>query len=150
MPGPAKNPIGSSGGKLPPPSTPKIKSGSSSFQMPTSSSSQVPKTKSGSGLKILWIPGRRKHHDKGVYKPSNYNIEHKHGDRKNDTWNLGGSKSHEDILTGGWVQWTFFTNIEIRQEKPNIFMTFCNIPQQWKRWSWGSLETETGINNTSV
>ncbi|XP_031627695.1 uncharacterized protein LOC116343638 [Contarinia nasturtii] len=98
MPGPAKMPA-ASGGKLPP-TSPKIKSGSSSFQMPTSSSSLPLKSKSGSGLRILWIPGRRKHHDKGAYKPTNYNIEHKHGDRKNETWNLGGSKSHEDILTG--------------------------------------------------
>lgn len=58
------------------------------------------KNKSGTSLKILWIPGRKKHHDKGVYKPTKQNIEHKHGERKNEMWNLGGSKSHDDVLTG--------------------------------------------------
>lgn len=66
------------------------------FQMPP-----PPKPKSSTSMKILWIPGRKKQHDKGVYRPTNYKIEHKHGERKNEAWSLGGSKSHEDILTGG-------------------------------------------------
>lgn len=62
------------------------------------------KNKSGSGLKILWIPGRKKqHHDKGVYKPTNYKVEHKHNDRNNESWSLGGSKAHEDIVGGRYV-----------------------------------------------
>lgn len=52
------------------------------------------------GLKILWIPGRKKHHDKGVFKPTNYNIEHKHADHKNESWSLGGSKMHDEIANG--------------------------------------------------
>lgn len=58
------------------------------------------RNKSGTGLKILWIPGRKKHHDKGVFKPTSYNIEHKHGDRKNEPWSLGGSKAHDEIAGG--------------------------------------------------
>ncbi|XP_055297773.1 uncharacterized protein LOC129566154 isoform X2 [Sitodiplosis mosellana] len=116
MPGPAQNRGG--GGSLPilpkAPALPKAKSssvgsssggggGASSFSPSSySMSSSQPKSKSGSGIKILWIPGlRKKHHDKGVYKPSNYNIEHKHADRKNEPWSLGGSKSQDDIATGG-------------------------------------------------
>lgn len=59
------------------------------------------KNKSGTSLKILWIPGRKKGHDKGAYRPTNHNVEHKHGERKNEVWNLGGSKSHDEILGGG-------------------------------------------------
>ena len=104
MPGPAQN--RGAGGGLPLPALPKAKSssgsssgggGSSSYPM---SSPLQPKSKSGSGIKILWIPGRKKHHDKGVYKPNNYKIEHKHDDRKTEPWSLGGSKSHDDIITG--------------------------------------------------
>lgn len=54
----------------------------------------------GTGMKILWLPGRKKHHDKGVYKPTNHDVEHKHDERKNEPWNLGGSKAHDEILTG--------------------------------------------------
>lgn len=97
MPGPAQNRGGGGGGvvgKLPP-APPKVKSGTSSYAL----ASQQPK-KSGSGLRILWIPGRKKNHDKGAYKPANFNIEHKHGDRKNEHWSLGGSKSQEEIVIG--------------------------------------------------
>lgn len=55
---------------------------------------------SGTGLKILWIPGRKKNHDKGIYKPTKHDPEHKHGDRKNEPWSLGGSKAHDDIVGG--------------------------------------------------
>lgn len=65
------------------------------FQMPGPA-----KNKSGTGLKILWIPGRKKHHDKGVYKPTNQNIDHKHNDRKNEPWSLGGSKAQDDLVGG--------------------------------------------------
>lgn len=68
------------------------------FRMP---STGLGKNKSGQGMKILWIPGRKKHHDKGVYKPTNYKIEHKHDDQKNEAWSLGGSKMHDEIVTGG-------------------------------------------------
>lgn len=66
------------------------------------------RNKSGTGLKILWIPGRKKNHDKGVFKPTNHHIEHKHGERNNEPWSLGGSKAHDDIAGGGWVQWTIY------------------------------------------
>lgn len=28
-------------------------------------------SRNGSGMKILWIPGRKRHDRKGVYKPTN-------------------------------------------------------------------------------
>lgn len=59
------------------------------------------KNKSGSPLKILWIPGRKKQHDKGVYKPTNYNVEHKHADKKIENWSMGGSKAQGEMATGG-------------------------------------------------
>lgn len=54
----------------------------------------------GTGLKILWIPGRKKPHDKGVFKPTSYHVEHKHAERKNEPWSLGGSKAHDEIVAG--------------------------------------------------
>lgn len=62
------------------------------------------KAKSGStGLKILWIPGRKKQHDKGTYKPTNYKVEHKHTDKKVESWSLGGSNAQNEIAAGKWV-----------------------------------------------
>lgn len=57
--------------------------------------------KTGTGLRILWIPGRKKHHDKGIYKPTNLKVEHKHPDRKNENWSLGGANAQNDMVTGG-------------------------------------------------
>lgn len=85
---------------------PKSGGGSSYASKPKSESGYTPKPKSGSSLRVIWIPGRKKQHDKGVFKPTNLNVEHKHGERKNEVWSLGGSKSHDDILTGRrWVTW---------------------------------------------
>lgn len=28
-------------------------------------------SRNGSGMKILWIPGRKRHDKKGIYKPTN-------------------------------------------------------------------------------
>lgn len=59
------------------------------------------KNKNPSGLKILWIPGRKKHHDKGTYRPTNQTIEHKHNDKNNEQWSLGGNKMQDELVTGG-------------------------------------------------
>lgn len=59
------------------------------------------KNQSGSGLRILWIPGRKKHNDKGIYKPTSNSVERKHGERKIENWALGGSKAQNEIITGG-------------------------------------------------
>lgn len=75
----------------------KPQSGAAGYN-PSSSSSLKPK--SSTGMKIIWIPGRKKQHDKGVFRPTNQNVEYKHGERKNEVWSLGGSKSHDNILAG--------------------------------------------------
>lgn len=57
------------------------------------------KNKGGNGLKILWIPGRKKQHDKGTYRPTNQaKLDNKHPEKKNEVWNLGGSKNYEDMV----------------------------------------------------
>lgn len=53
-----------------------------------------------SGLKILWIPGRKKkHEEKGVFRPTKNDVEHKHADRKNEPWSLGSPKSHDGSVS---------------------------------------------------
>lgn len=96
MPPSPSKPLGGSGSKPQSGSSSKPQVASGGYN-PSSSSS--PKPKSGS-MKVIWIPGRKKQHDKGVFRPTNQIVEHKHGDRKNEVWSLGGSKSHDNILTG--------------------------------------------------
>lgn len=50
----------------------------------------------GSNLRILWIPGGRKRHDKGVYQPTNKGIEHKHTQKKIEPWSFGSPKEHHE------------------------------------------------------
>lgn len=56
------------------------------------------KNKGGNPLRILWIPGRKKHHDKGTYKPTNKAQQHRHHQKDNEMWSIGGSKAHENLL----------------------------------------------------
>lgn len=51
-------------------------------------------------MRILWIPGRKKHNRKGVYNPTKSSIPqyHAHQQRKNESWSLGGSVNHSKII----------------------------------------------------
>lgn len=63
-------------------------------------SSRGPKTKSSSGLRILWIPGRKKHNRKGVYNPMKSGLPQYQANqqRKNDSWTLGGPINQTKII----------------------------------------------------
>lgn len=58
------------------------------------------KGKSSSSLRILWIPGRKKHNRKGVYNPTKSSIPQfqAHQQRKNQLWTLGGNVNHNKII----------------------------------------------------
>lgn len=64
-----------------------------------SSSSGAKKVGSQSGLRILWIPGRKKNNRKGQYNPTNKNYSpySSYAQRPNEAWSLGGAKSHANI-----------------------------------------------------
>uniref|UniRef100_A0A1L8DPU2 Putative mucin-5ac isoform x1 n=1 Tax=Nyssomyia neivai TaxID=330878 RepID=A0A1L8DPU2_9DIPT len=54
---------------------------------------------SGGGLRILWIPGRKKYNKKGRYEPTNKGQTHgKHNSGKIEPWSLGGSKGQRDMI----------------------------------------------------
>lgn len=51
------------------------------------------------GLRFIWIPGRKKHQPKGRYDTTNKQILHgHHQQKKNEPWSLGGSKGQEELL----------------------------------------------------
>lgn len=57
------------------------------------------KNKGSSGLRILWIPGRKKNHDKGRYDATRKQLNYSsHGQKKIEPWSLGGAKGQEDII----------------------------------------------------
>ncbi|XP_055680526.1 uncharacterized protein LOC129788450 [Lutzomyia longipalpis] len=64
-----------------------------------SSGKKKSSSSSGGGLRILWIPGRKKHNYKGRYEPTNKGQAHggQHG-RKIEPWSLGGSKGQRDLI----------------------------------------------------
>ncbi|XP_055843906.1 myb-like protein D isoform X4 [Episyrphus balteatus] len=51
-----------------------------------------------SGLRYLWIPGRKKSHPKGRLNVTNKRIEYSPGHKNNEPWSLGGSKNHKNLL----------------------------------------------------
>ncbi|KAL1394533.1 hypothetical protein pipiens_003035 [Culex pipiens pipiens] len=58
------------------------------------------KGKSSGGLRILWIPGRKKHNRKGVYNPTKSGIPQYQANqqRKTEPWSLGGTMNHTKII----------------------------------------------------
>lgn len=58
------------------------------------------KGKSSSSLRILWIPGRKKHNRKGVYNPTKNSIPQYYANqqRKTEPWTLGGSLNQTKII----------------------------------------------------
>ncbi|GAB0094406.1 cell wall integrity and stress response component 4 isoform X1 [Sergentomyia squamirostris] len=64
-----------------------------------SSSGKQKKSGSSSGMRILWIPGRKKHNYKGKYEPTNKGSSYggSHG-KKVEPWSLGGSKGQRDMI----------------------------------------------------
>lgn len=50
------------------------------------------------GLRYLWIPGRKKSHPKGRFDSTNKRIDYNRGQKPNEPWSLGGSKTHKNLL----------------------------------------------------
>ncbi|XP_049290544.1 transcription initiation factor TFIID subunit 11 isoform X3 [Anopheles funestus] len=66
----------------------------------SSAGSTKNKPKKSSNLRILWIPGRKKHNRKGTYNPTKNGLPQTYGmqPRKNESWTLGGSMNHSKII----------------------------------------------------
>jgi len=51
------------------------------------------------GLRFLWIPGKKKHQHKGRYDTTNKgNVNSSHQQRKMEPWSLGGSKGQGELI----------------------------------------------------
>lgn len=51
------------------------------------------------GLRFLWIPGKKKHQHKGRYDTTNKGNAHSsHQQRKIEPWTMGGSKGHSELI----------------------------------------------------
>uniref|UniRef100_A0A182NJR9 Uncharacterized protein n=1 Tax=Anopheles dirus TaxID=7168 RepID=A0A182NJR9_9DIPT len=66
----------------------------------SSASSTKSKPKKSSNLRILWIPGRKKHNRKGTYNSTKNGLPQTYGmqPRKNESWTLGGTMNHSKII----------------------------------------------------
>ncbi|XP_035914520.1 uncharacterized protein LOC118513173 isoform X3 [Anopheles stephensi] len=66
----------------------------------SSAGSTKNKPKKSSNLRILWIPGRKKHNRKGTYTPTKNGLPQTYGmqPRKNESWTLGGTMNHSKII----------------------------------------------------
>uniref|UniRef100_A0A182WKY3 Uncharacterized protein n=1 Tax=Anopheles minimus TaxID=112268 RepID=A0A182WKY3_9DIPT len=66
----------------------------------SSAGSTKNKPKKSSNLRILWIPGRKKHNRKGTYNPTKNGLPQTYGmqPRKNESWTLGGAMNHSKII----------------------------------------------------
>lgn len=54
---------------------------------------------SGPGMRVLWIPGKKKQHHKGVYTSTSKEIGQRVGQRHgNQAWNLGGTQHNNKII----------------------------------------------------
>lgn len=63
------------------------------LQMASNSSK---KSKSSSGLRVLWIPGR-KSHPKGRLSSTNKQISYSPTQKRSEVWTLGGSKAQAEL-----------------------------------------------------
>ncbi|XP_049547278.1 putative uncharacterized protein DDB_G0277255 isoform X2 [Anopheles darlingi] len=65
-----------------------------------SSSASKSKPKKTSNLRILWIPGRKKHNRKGTFNATKSGLPQTYGmqPRKNEPWTLGGPLNHSKII----------------------------------------------------
>lgn len=66
----------------------------------SSAGSTKNKPKKSSNLRILWIPGRKKHNRKGTCNPTKNGLPQTYGmqPRKNESWTLGGTLNHSKII----------------------------------------------------
>ncbi|CAO1394550.1 unnamed protein product [Diamesa serratosioi] len=55
--------------------------------------------KNGMGMKILWIPGRKRHDRKGIYAPTNKEVNKNYlPQKKNQNWSLGGAQEQRKLM----------------------------------------------------
>ncbi|XP_061502667.1 heat shock protein DDB_G0288861 isoform X2 [Anopheles gambiae] len=70
----------------------------------SSSGATKSKPKKTSNLRILWIPGRKKHNRKGSYSTTKNGLPQTYGmqPRKNESWTLGGAMNHSKIINANF------------------------------------------------
>ncbi|XP_050075044.1 uncharacterized protein DDB_G0283697 [Anopheles maculipalpis] len=70
----------------------------------SSAGSTKNKPKKSSNLRILWIPGRKKHNRKGTYNSTKNGLPQTYGmqPRKNESWTLGGTMNHTKIINANF------------------------------------------------
>ncbi|KAH8303966.1 hypothetical protein KR044_006984 [Drosophila immigrans] len=56
------------------------------------------KKSSSSGLRMLWIPGRKSHHPKGRYSSTSKNVSYSPNQKKSEVWTLGGSRAQNELI----------------------------------------------------
>ncbi|XP_062140591.1 uncharacterized protein LOC133848876 isoform X3 [Drosophila sulfurigaster albostrigata] len=54
--------------------------------------------KKSSGLRMLWIPGRKSHHPKGRYSSTNKHVSYSPSQKKSEVWTLGGSRAQTELI----------------------------------------------------
>ncbi|XP_065077774.1 uncharacterized protein LOC135701000 isoform X2 [Ochlerotatus camptorhynchus] len=78
-------------------------------------SSKGPKAKSSSNLRILWIPGRKKHNRKGVYNPTKGGLPQylPNQQRKIESWTLGGTVNQTKIINAKFYFRDLHDNLDV-------------------------------------
>lgn len=57
-------------------------------------------SKGRNGMRILWIPGRKKHQHKGRYESTSKTVVPHHRQKNNEPWAVGGSFGQRELLKG--------------------------------------------------
>ncbi|EDW29916.1 GL15891 [Drosophila persimilis] len=60
--------------------------------------SNSPSKKKSSGMRVLWIPGRKSHHPKGRYSTTSKHVSYSGPQKKSEVWSLGGSKAQTELI----------------------------------------------------
>lgn len=50
------------------------------------------------GMKILWIPGKKKHNRKGVYSSTNKEVKQAVHTRQQQSWAMGGIQNQNKLM----------------------------------------------------
>lgn len=54
--------------------------------------------KGRSGLRFVWMPGKKKQHHKGRYDSTNKNVELQHKQKRIEPWAMGGVRGQNELL----------------------------------------------------
>ncbi|SPP88770.1 uncharacterized protein LOC117590363 isoform X1 [Drosophila guanche] len=101
--------------------------------------------KKSSGMRILWIPGRKSHHPKGRLSTTSKHVSYSGPQKKSEVWSLGGSKAQTEL-----IDFPMSEGLTATPSSSLSIVATCSLVQSVKHDHHNSIDDIVGLSETAT